>query len=139
MDELGNMLYDVKDKLSGQEFKQLYEQISQVREEKESIYYEVTWLKLEMSLGPDDQCSSWGYWKHVIEKTIVIGWEGVGGEETPQWLNEHRLGRGCVVNMDTQKVWFHDDNYKFISNPDCDDAGNINLVSGGYFISMRKL
>ena len=31
MDELGNMLYDVKDKLSDQEFKQMYEKISEAR------------------------------------------------------------------------------------------------------------
>ena len=58
MDELGNMLYDVKDKLSDQEFKQMYEKISAVKTTRRCFelpsgsehHHAATWPKIKPNL-----------------------------------------------------------------------------------------
>ena len=139
---LGNMLFEMKDKLGDDEYKKMYELIGEIHKEHSKPYYRVVWLKLQRCLDEDTRISRWS---HVKTVSIVDDWKGPGSGEAAdcQWLNKNKIGHTCTV-LDTGELHFYDsdgccDGKVFLIDPDREDIDEIPTITGGYFISIEKL
>jgi len=155
---LGNMLFEMKDKLGDDEYKKMYELIGEIHKEHSKPYYRVVWLKLQRCLGNSDGTRI-SRWQHLKTVSIVemAEWpnQAVGPtfKEVPcQWLNKTKMGHSCVVTheplspygVEAEVLHFYDsdsccDNKDFLIDPDREDIDEIPTITGGYFISIEKL
>lgn len=71
IDNLSNMLFAIKDKITDNEYKTMYDSLKTVRANKETSYYKITYLQLELCVGDNDGDDKELYTKYNIENCVV--------------------------------------------------------------------
>jgi len=72
IDNLSNMLFAIKDKITDNEYKTMYDSLNSVRTINKPPYYKITYLQLEVCVGDNVGDDKDLYTKYNIENCVVL-------------------------------------------------------------------